>query len=292
MDMKITTLADKAMLVKLTMRRANLTKRDQVAEAVIQSTMDDSSLIVNSKLFRDKLNPINKIMSEASAVYGFHKANTLPYIDKGPRLLPNSNYMDYSQSMRERINRVDALLNNYMPNYDNYVQLDIAYRSKNQTASRAKVEDYPTADDFRSRMGFELRFMPLPDTKHFLYDIDQTDLDIFESSIKEAEKVARVSTVKLMLEPLTHLVDKLSVPIDQKGAIFRDSAIENVIEGLQQARKLNIDDDPEISESIKHLSSAMSVFAEHKDVLRESPIVREQAHKKLDAIASKMAGLM
>ena len=285
-------LNEKAMLVKLTMRRANLTKRDQYAEAVIQSQLDDTSLVVKSKLFRDPANPINRIMSERSAIYLFHKKNTLAYIDKGPRLLPNANYMDYSQAMRERINRVDALLNNYMPNYDNYVQLDIAYRSKNQTASRAKAEDYPTADDFRSRMGFELRFMPLPDTKHFLYDIDQTDLEIFESSIKEAEKVARVSTVKLMLEPLTHLVDKLSVPIDQKGAIFRDSAIENVIEGLQQARKLNIDDDPEITESIKHLSSAMSVFAEHKDSLRESPIVREQAHKKLDAIASKMAGLM
>ncbi len=52
------TLNEKAMLVKLTTRRINLTRRDQVAEAMIQSQLDDSSLIVNSKLFRDKRNPI------------------------------------------------------------------------------------------------------------------------------------------------------------------------------------------------------------------------------------------
>lgn len=285
-------LNEKAMLVKLTMRKANLTKRDQVAESIIQSQLDDSSLIVNSKLFRDKTNPINKIMSEANEVYTYHKNNTIPYLDKGPRLLPNGIYMEYTQAMRDRINRVDQLLNNYLPNYDTYVQLDIQYRSKNQATARAKAEDYPSADDFRSRMGFELRFMPLPDKKHFLFDLDDTDIQNFEQSVKEAERVARSNTIKLMLEPLTHLVDKLSVPIGQDGHIFRDTALENVIEGLQQARKLNIDEDPEITATIGHLSQAMTLFNDHKDSLRESPVVRSKAHNTLDAIASKMKGLM
>jgi len=91
--MHITSLSEKAMLVKLTMRRANLTKRDQMAEAVIQQQLDDTSLIVNSKLFRDKANPVNKIMTAASEVYTYHKLNTLPWADKGPRVLPNAQYM-------------------------------------------------------------------------------------------------------------------------------------------------------------------------------------------------------
>ena len=127
--MKLTTLADKAMLVKLTMRKANLTRRDQVAEALIQQTLDDASLIVNSKLFRDKMNPINKVMSAASEVYTYHKEHTLPYIDKGPRILPNAEYFDYTSEMRNRINHVDSLLSQYLPRYDDFVQLDIQYRS-------------------------------------------------------------------------------------------------------------------------------------------------------------------
>lgn len=292
MDMRVTTLAEKAMLVKLTMRRANLTKRDTVAEQFVQTQLDDSSLIVNSKLFRDKNNPIRKIMSEADAVYDYHIKNTLAYVDKGPRLLPNNNYMDYTTNMRSLIARVDSLLNQYMPNYDQYVQTDIKYRSNNQAVARAKVEDYPSAYDFRSRMGFEVRFMPLPDTRHFLFDLDEADLEGFRQSLRDAERVARVNTVKMMLEPLTHLVEKLSVPIGEQGSIFRDTAIENVVEGLERARKLNIDDDPDLADSIKHLSSAVSVFANNKDVLRESPVVRSQAREKLKEIQSKMAGLI
>ena len=51
--MKLTTLSEKAVLVKLTTRRANLTKRDTVAEEFIQEELGDTSLIVNKKLFRD-----------------------------------------------------------------------------------------------------------------------------------------------------------------------------------------------------------------------------------------------
>jgi hypothetical protein len=285
-------LNEKAMLVKLTMRKANLTKRDAVAEAIIQNQMDDTSLIVNSKLFRDPNNPINRIMQEHSSIYIFHKKNTLGYIDKGPRILPNNNYMEYTHEMRQRINYVDSLLDKEMPNYNNYVQLDIMYRSKNQVTSRAKVEDYPTAEEFRSCMGYSLRFAPLPDQSHFLYDLSEEDKLGFQESIKEAAKVARRDTVMSMLEPLNKLVTKLSVEIGEKDSVFRNSAIENVLEGLDRARKLNIDDDPALDEAIKNLSSAIVVFDQHKDALRESPVVRESAHKKLEAIANKMKGLM
>ena len=48
--MQLTQLNQKALLVKLTMRRANLTRRDKDAELVAQSVLDDESLVVNSKL--------------------------------------------------------------------------------------------------------------------------------------------------------------------------------------------------------------------------------------------------
>jgi hypothetical protein len=290
--MMMKQLNEKAMLVKLTVRRANLTKRDQVAEAVIQQQMDDTSLIVNSKLFRDSSNPINRIMQEASGIYIYHKNNTLGYIDKGPRILPNNNYMEYTHEMRQRITHVDAMLDKELPNYDRYVQLDIMYRSKNQVTSRAKIADYPTAEEFRERMGFDLRFSPLPDEKHFLFDLSDDDRLAFRDSIKEAEKVARRETILSMLTPLQHLVTKLNIGIGEKESVFRDSAIENVLDGLQRARKLNIDEDPELQEAIGNLSSAITVFDKHKDALRESPIVREQAHKKLNDLASKMRGLI
>jgi hypothetical protein len=290
MDMKVTTLADKAMLVKLTVRRANLTRRDSVAEAFVQSQLEDQSLVVNSKLFRDKLNPINQIMSKASEVYTYHKAHTLPYIDKGPRILPNTQYFDYSAEMRKRIAEVDSLLSQHMPKYDDYVRLDVQYRAAGRSG-RASVDDYPTADQFYQRMGFDLRFTPMPEAKHFLFDISDEDLDEFRATMSSVATQCRVETIKKMLEPLHHLVEKLNKPIGTEGAIFRDSAVANIIEGIDMARKLNVTDDVDIKAAADVLAQAVSAFADNKDVLRESPIVREQAAKKLDYIAQQMGAL-
>ena len=286
--MELTTLASKAMLVKLTTHRANLTKRDTVAEAVIQAHMDDTSLVVNSKLFRDKLNPINKIMTASSEVYTYHKEHTLPYVDKGPRILPNEQYMDYSTEMRNRIQNVDNMMALHMPKYDTYVQLDIQHRSLSPN-SRAKVEDYPTSDQFQSRMGFDLKFTPLPDAKHFLFDLSDADMQAFNDSIESIASRARADVIKGMLEPLEHLVDKLNKPIGTDGHIFRDTAVENVIEGLKRAKMLNVNADSEIDNMADSLMASLRMYEDNKDVLRQSPIVREQAAKKLDEIAKKMA---
>jgi hypothetical protein len=262
-----------------------------MAEAVIQQQLDDTSLIVNSKLFRDKNNPINQIMTAASEVYTEHKKRTLPWADKGPRVLPNVQYMDYTQVMRGKIDHVDAMIQRHIPNYDSFVQRDITYRSKNPT-TRAKIEDYPTAQEFEAKMGFDLRFMPMPDAKHFLFDLSPDDEAAFAASMEDTATMIKEDTIKRMLTPLQKLVEKLNTPIGTDGHIFRDSAIENIVEGIELARKLTLDESPEIKQLTDSLNAEVSKYASNIEWLRESPIVREQAAKKLSDIASAMGAFM
>lgn len=296
--MKLTRLAEKAVLVKLTTKRANLTKRDLMAEAHLQEELGDTAFVVNKKLFRDKLNPINVIMSKASEVYTYHKTHTLPYIDKGPRLLPTTQYMEYTAKMRERIDAVDSMMRNYMPNWDKYVHLDIQSRiaADNGRSKPAKYippspDDYPTADEFARNMGHDLRFTPLPEASHFLFDISEDDMAEFNSTMADVQATARSEVIKKMMEPLKHLVEKLNKPIGTEGHIFRDSAMENIINGIDMAKKLNINDDPDITEMANTIGEAVSKYSTNVDVLRESPIVREQAAAKLDYIAKQMGAL-
>lgn len=288
MELKVTSLSEKAMLVKLTTRRANLSRRDEYAESIIQQQMDDASLTVVSKLFRDKANPINQLISTISEGYTYHKKHTLPYIDKGPRVLPNALYEEYTFDMRGLINKTESLKSSLMPQYDSFVQQDIAFRSKG--SGRANVSDYPTASDFESRMGFDIRFSPLPDRKHFLYDLSDSDVANFTQAMQDVERAAHNDAVGRMLEPLKHLVSKLNKPIGTEGAVFRDSAIENVVEGCELAKKLLIDATPEMTGTIDSLVVEVSKY--HGSWLRESPVVREQAAKKLDEIAQQMGAFM
>jgi hypothetical protein len=296
--MRLTTLAEKAMLVKLTTRRANLTKRDTIAEEFIQEELGDTSLIVNKKLFRDALNPVNILMAKASEPYTYHKTHTLPYVDKGPRILPTIQYLDYTTNMRRIKQEVEAMQNSVMPKYDAYVQLDIQSRIA-RDAGKPKpakyvapsLDDYPTAEQFEQAMSIDLVFSPLPDARHFLFDISEEDMSAFNDQMDSVAQRARSEVIKRMMEPLKHLVDKLNKPIGTEGHIFRDSAVENVIEGIDMAKKLNVNEDPDIVEMANTIGEAISKYSTNVAVLRESPIVREQAAAKLDYIARQMGGM-
>lgn len=292
MDMKVPQLSEKAMLVKLTIRRANLSRRDTQAELLVQQTMDDASLVVNSKLFRDKANPVNKIIAAASEVYTYHKKHTLPYIDKGPRIVPNAMYFEYTNGIRNQIAHVDGMIKQHIPSYDTYVDLDIAYRSKSVSGGRAQRGDYPTAAQFEERMGFDLRFSPMPDARHFLFDISEDDQRGFEESMAETAANARNDTVARMLEPLGHLVSKLNTPIGGEGSIFRDSALTNVVEGVELARKLAIDAPPELTKLMDSLAATVTKCVSGKDLLREDQNTREAAQRKLAQIQSQMSAFM
>lgn len=283
-----TKLADKAMLVKLTIKRANLSRRDDAVTSAIQQQYNDQSLTAITKLFRNKSSPVYSIMQAVSEVYTYHKNHTLPYVDAGPRILPNGAYFDYTSEMRQRIAHVDGMLSQWMPVYDQLVLDDVTFRNGGQSSGRASVSDYPTAEEFRGRVQFDLRFQPMPDAKHFLFDLTDEDEQAFDRSVEEALALARNDTIHRMLEPLNHLVAKLNVPIKEAGSVFRDSAIQNVLEGCRMARKLAIDTPDELMGEIQHLEKLVTGYAFSADALRESPATRESAARRLEEIASKM----
>lgn len=286
---RVSKLADKAVLVKCTIRRASLTKQDKQVTNAIQVQYGDNSLTALTRLFRDKASPIAQIMSKVNEVYQYHKAQTLPYVDAGPRILPNAMYFEYTQEMKHRIAVVDKMLDTYMPDYDQLVQDDVTYRNSGQAAGRAHVSEYPTADQFRSAMSIDLRFSPMPDARHFLFDLDDADVQACEQAEAEAEAAARADTIHRMLKPLQQLVTRLGEYQGQKGERFHNSIVENVIEGCQMARKLALSPTPELLAEIDALEKAAQGYLDHVEIIKGSANARADAKAKLEAVAAKMA---
>jgi hypothetical protein len=284
-----TKLSDKVVLVKLTIRRAALTKRDAVLTANLQAQEKDNSLTVLTKLFKDKDSAINQIMSKYGEVYQYHKKHTLPYMDAGPRILPNDMYMEYTQEMKHRIAQVDNLLDTYMPMYDQLVLDDVMYRNSGHAAGRANVSEYPSAEDFRLSMSAELRFQPMPDASHFLFDLSEDDVASFKRAEEEAAQAANADTVQRMLKPIQALVTKLGEYQGLKGERFHNSLVENVIDGCTLARKLAINPTPELLADITELEDAVQGYLKDVEMIKGSANKRVEAKKKLQDVASKMA---
>ena len=284
-----TKLSDKVVLVKLTIRRAALTKRDAVLTANLQAQEKDNSLTVLTKLFKDKDSAINQIMAKYGEVYQYHKKHTLPYMDAGPRILPNDLYMEYTQEMKHRIAQVDNLLDTYMPMYDQLVLDDVLYRNSGHAAGRANVSEYPNAEDFRLSMSAELRFQPMPDASHFLFDLSEDDVASFKRAEEEAAQAANADTVQRMLKPIQALVTKLGEYQGLKGERFHNSLVENVIDGCTLARKLAINPTPELLADIAELEDAVQGYLKDVEMIKGSANKRVEAKKKLQDVASKMA---
>lgn len=291
-------LNEKAMKVTLKRTRPSLTKRDIIAEEFVQDELGDAGLVVNKKLFRDTNNPINHIMRGFDRIYHTHKQNTLPFVDAGPRLLPSAHYPEYRELMKAELDAHEKAMLTYMPDYDKYVQLDIAWRVA-QDALKHKVkpanyvppsvDEYPTQAEFQAAMTVNLRFETLPEAPHFLFDEDKEES---EKVKREIEIAANNAVVIKMLKPAQHLAQKLAIPIGETGHIFRDSALENITEAVAQARKLAIEITPELDAVMKELQDVVTAYSAKVEWLRESPINRKAAADKLDEIAQKMGAFM
>jgi hypothetical protein len=288
--MNPTKLSDKAVLVKLTLRRAALTKKDQYLSQKIQQQEGDASLSVLTKLFKSKDNAIAQIMTKYGEVYAYHKQHTLPYIDAGPRILPNDMYFEYTQEMKKRIADVDSLLDTYMPLYDRLVYDDVMYRNSGSAAGRANTNEYPTDEQFRQSMSIDLRFQPMPDARHFLFDLSEEDVASFERAEAEAAQAANADMVARMLKPMQSLAKRLSEYQGAKNERFHNSLIENVIEGCDTALKLAINPTQEFINEVNATKDIAKALLNSVEVVKGSANARAKARSDLDQIANKLAG--
>jgi hypothetical protein len=287
--MQPTKLADKVILVKLTQRKVALTKRDAYLSDKIQRQEGDASLTVLTKLFRSKGNAVAQIMTKFNEVYTYHKAHTLPYVDAGPRILPNDLYFEYTQETKHRIAQVDNLKRTYMPQYDQLVLDDVSYRNSGHAAGRASVDDYPTAEQFDTAMSIDIRFQPMPDSRHFLFDLSDDDLQSFQTSEQEASAAMNADILSRMLKPLSALTQRLQEYQGQKGERFHNSLVENVIEGCDLALKLAINPTDEFIDEINTLKAMATGCLNTVEVIKGSANARHDAKAKLEAVAARMA---
>jgi hypothetical protein len=275
-------LNEKAMLVRLAISKPTTVRRDTSAEAFTQAQLSDQGLRVSAVLFKEPSSPVRQLLNNANAIYHYHRTNTLPYVDRGPRLLPVSHYDTYSQEVRKMRAELDSRLQTTMPHYDTYVQDDMTLRG-----ARAALKDSPTKDEFER--GFDLRFTfsPLPDSSHFLFDVSEEDKAALDAQLEEVATAARQEMFDRIREPLSKMVEKLKIPAGEPGSIFRDSLVENLHENVKLVRTLAMGD-PTILAICDEVDTATTGHARNPQVLRESPIVRMQAAARLAEVEKRL----
>ena len=168
-----------------------------------------------------------------------HYEHSLPWDDKGARLLTVANSAHYTalmDALRERVVRERA---RFIADYDDHVD-----RARLDLGRLFRIEDYPTKEALQGKFAIGYRITPVPDAEHFIAklasgDTDRVKRDI-ECHIAEQLNEAVGDLYRRLGEAVERVSDRLREAGDGKPLVFRNSMIENVRDLVDVVPRLNI----------------------------------------------------
>ena len=226
-----------------------------------------------------------------SATRAAHYENSLPWDDKGSRLLTVANYDRYTQlidGLRERMIRDRA---RFIEDYDDNVD-----QARIDLGGLFRIDDYPSKDQLHGKFAIRYRITPVPDADHFMaklasHDTERVKRDI-ERHVEEKLHDAVGDLYRRLGQAVERVSERLQTGDDGKPLVFRNSMIENIRELVDVVPRLNIFGDERLAILCQQVKDRIA--SADPDTLRPSPTfnpaVRSQVKRDADAIMQQFAG--
>ena len=279
------SIASSAVLVELNISVWTAAKLDKNAT---KSVIADNNAGSQSGAFRKNLlagTSLRKDISDyAAACRMTHNKMTLPWQDRGGRILPTSLFMDYKQRMNVNSAHFNSLVDRLCDNYDTLKQ-----SAKSYMGALYDEEDYPSLDEVRSKFGFNLVFSPLAEAGDFRLDVPQQDLaemrqqyeQDFNSRLADAMRKPWEDLHKMLLG----MQEKLSSSSDDEKKRWHDTFVTNAQAMCGLLTNLNVTKDPKLEEARRDLE--LTMLGANIEVIKDSPVVRADMKAKIDTILGK-----
>jgi hypothetical protein len=279
------SISSSAVLVELNISVWTAAKLDKGATQAVISNNNAGS---QSGAFRKNLlagTSLRKDISDyAAACRLYNNKVTLPWADRGGRMLPTSLFMDYKQQMNVRTAHFNTLTDRLIDNYDN-----LKHASQIYMGDLYDESDYPSAEEVREKFGFKLVFSPLPEAGDFRLDVPQQDLAEMREQY-EVDFSARLNDA--MRKPwhdlhtlLTSMSEKLSSSSPDEKKRWHDTFVTNAQGMCSLLTNLNITKDPQLEEARRALE--LTMLGADIEELKDDQLVRDNMKQKIDGILGK-----
>ena len=220
----------------------------------------------------------------AARVRLYHNQHTLPWADKGERMLPTKLFMEYKQTMNGFEQTFRMMCNNFFLEYPRLVA-----EAPTNLGAMYKAEDYPELDEVREKFGFRQSINPLPDSGDFRLDIPAEDLedvraefkDKFDERLKEAMRAPWEKLHKVLLG----MSEKLKDGDGDDKKRYHDSLLTNPLELCELLTKLNVTNDLVLEEARRQVE--LTMLGANIDNIKEDAVSRTELKSKVDSILKK-----
>lgn len=274
---------EKAVLVKLSITMPGVSRKDRdlTNDVLRERRMEPKSARVLKELYPDHaLDPINKHCTMAR---DWHESHSLPWLDKGVRILPSSHYVDYTDKMR-----------GFRHAFEDHADMFVARRSEwvkwaMQAHNGAfREQDYPEADILRSKFSFHTDLRPVPSGNDFRVQFSKEEMEAIQErmdvQVGEAVEAAQKDLWRRLGEP----VRNLAVRMRQEKYKVHDSIIGNIRDIVALIPVLNLTGDYHLERIREDIETTLAVIdPEH---LRKDKSARPLVAEAAEAILNRMSG--
>lgn len=285
------TIASSAMLVDLNIHSwtASIVDRgisdevNVVKGAKAQAAKVTKNLFAGTSLLAD----INKFDARIRL---WHQQNTLPWADRGSRLLPSSQFFEYKQMLSHFERTRSDMVTRFVEEYDELVK-----QAENVLGDMYVASDYPEKEHIAGHFVFRYNFLPVPTAGDFRVDVGNEALDElraqFDSAVEDRIRAGVEDVYERLRNSLVHMSTKLEefIEVGSDGKVKKkrvhDSMLTNARELCSVLQHLNLTNDEKLEEARRRFSAVVnSVDTED---LKESEDARERVKSEVDDILSK-----
>jgi hypothetical protein len=287
-EFDIASISTSSMLVDLSIRSWTGTKIDrdttQMVDTVNLTTTNAGKYQKNLFAGTKDLHDINKFDSRIRA---WNISQTLPWSDKGQRLLPSSKFFEYKQALSNYEAMRKNMIDKFLENYD-----DLIDQASQALGTLFVRDDYPDKAHIAKQFEFKYSFLPVPVAGDFRVDVGNdaiADLhNQFNASVNERVHNAMADVTWRLEDCLKRMSERLASDdsgAESKKKIFRDTLVTNAQELVQDLKHLNITNDPAIEAARKQLSSVVNGL--DAGTVRDSESTRQEVKSQVVDILSK-----
>ena len=279
------SLSSSALLMKLNTNYMDVkVKRADVSQqTAINEGTDERALIFKEDIlqYMPEVKNLNKYLAKCRAR---HAELTLPWEDRGFRLLATSLFMDYNAEFKKYKQEFLDMRQHAYDNYHRILQKAIAASNHKYAA-----EHFPSQEDILNKFDMEYIPSPVPESGHLALDIPKQELDelreSMESEFADRFTVANKQAWDKLFKMLSDMSNKLTEADEDTKKRFHDSFLENAKDLCKLLTHLNISNDPDLERARKQLEDAL--VGADIEMIKESPATREVIKSKVDSILSQ-----
>lgn len=273
------SIATSSMLVELNISVWGATKKDN---AVTDKVTHDNNAARDAGRWQKNLmvgnDKLKELSDYAASVRTWHNHHTLPWSDKGPRLLATSLFLDYKTELNARRAWFERKRDEFIADYPTFI-LGVSQG----LGSTHNPDDYPSVSELAQKFGFRVVFTPVPESGDFRVDVPQEELAVLRSEYDEAFDTRLAEAMKTPWEQLHKLLTGMSEKLGlEEKTRWYESFVGNAHSLCAMLGHLNITGDPELERARRRLEQAMQGV--HIEDLKEDASVRSEVKAKLDKL--------